>query len=425
MRGTTRFSIIQLIPNEKELSLPHACLVPIELSYVLILEWVYLTLFVFNDNNFVSDSNITINRRLRLISRLQWLAQPPIEQPNVLKTPVSLVIIQHTATVPCASLAQCIFQVKVIQKYHIESNGWWDIGYNFLTGGDGAAYEGRGWTQEGAHTLGYNNRSIGVGFIGTFTAEKPPKSQIVAFKKLIDKGVDLGYITKDYKILGARQLYGTESPGTAFFKRDKDVATLGSRTMIGFGFFFGDENNKDLFVSDLNTTVNGGLRILSRVEWLAQPPTKLPVKLKTPVLLIIIHHTSTASCRTEGECIYIVRNIQQFHVESRQLWDIGYNFLVGGDGSVYEGRGWEREGAHTFEYNYLSIGVAFVGTFTTSPPPENQTDTFNRLVAIGVKLGYLRENYKIMAASQLESIESPGAEFVKEMQKWPHWSKNL
>ncbi|KAJ8980541.1 hypothetical protein NQ317_001047 [Molorchus minor] len=153
------------------------------------------------------DYNIAINKKLRLVSRLQWLAQPPIEQPDPLKTPVALVIVQHTATEPCYSLAQCIFH----------SNHWWDIGYNFLVGGDGAAYEGRGWTQEGSHTFGYNNKSIGVGFIGTFTAQKPPLAQIVAFNKLIEKGVELNYIQKDYKILAARQLYGTESPGTAFF----------------------------------------------------------------------------------------------------------------------------------------------------------------------------------------------------------------
>ncbi|KAJ8929939.1 hypothetical protein NQ314_017304 [Rhamnusium bicolor] len=164
------------------------------------------------------DSNTTINKKLRMVSRLQWLAQPPIEQPTPLKTPVPLVIIQHTATESCASLAQCIFHVRIIQQFHIESNHWWDIGYNFLVGGDGAAYEGRGWKSEGAHTYGYNYKSIGVGFIGTFMSQKPPLNQIVAFKKLIEKGVELGYIQKDYKILAARQLYGTESPGATFYK---------------------------------------------------------------------------------------------------------------------------------------------------------------------------------------------------------------
>lgn len=34
-------------------------------------------------------------------------------------------------------------------------------------------------------------------------------------------------------------------------------------------------------------------------------------------------------------------------MESKNWDDIGYNFLVGGDGEVYEGRGWDKQGAHT------------------------------------------------------------------------------
>ncbi|KAG5870410.1 hypothetical protein JTB14_038159 [Gonioctena quinquepunctata] len=165
-----------------------------------------------------TDSNETISIKVRILSRLQWLAQPPIEPTDDLKVPVSMVIIQHTATESCYSQAQCIYQTRHIQTFHIESNGWFDIGYNFLVGGDGAAYEGRGWKKEGAHTFGWNNRSLGVGFIGTFISKPPPKNQIDAFHKLLAKGVELGILTNDYKILAARQLYATESPGKSFYE---------------------------------------------------------------------------------------------------------------------------------------------------------------------------------------------------------------
>jgi N-acetylmuramoyl-L-alanine amidase len=38
------------------------------------------------------------------------------------------------------------------------------------------------------------------------------------------------------------------------------------------------------------------------------------------------------------------------------MWDIGYNFLIGEDGNVYEGRGWDEVGDHTFGYNFASLG---------------------------------------------------------------------
>jgi N-acetylmuramoyl-L-alanine amidase len=44
--------------------------------------------------------------------------------------------------------------------------------------------------------------------------------------------------------------------------------------------------------------------------------------------------------------------------------DIGYNFLVGEDGNVYEGHGWDSVGAHALSYNPKSIGICFIGDFT-------------------------------------------------------------
>lgn len=41
--------------------------------------------------------------------------------------------------------------------------------------------------------------------------------------------------------------------------------------------------------------------------------------------------------------------------------DIGYNFMIGGDGNIYEGRGWHKQGAHTSGYNRGSIGIAYIG----------------------------------------------------------------
>jgi N-acetylmuramoyl-L-alanine amidase len=108
--------------------------------------------------------------------------------------------------------------VRHVQTFHIESNGWNDIGYSFLVGGDGNVYEGRGWDTEGAFTLGYNRRAIGIAFIGTFVSELPVPKQLRAGQQLIDLGVKLGKIARDYKLLAHRQLSSTESPGLAFFE---------------------------------------------------------------------------------------------------------------------------------------------------------------------------------------------------------------
>ncbi|CAH0546714.1 unnamed protein product [Brassicogethes aeneus] len=163
------------------------------------------------------DQNLTLTGKLRMVSRVEWLAQPAVDS-TPLKTPVPLVIIHHTATENCSAYGQCVLQTRLIQDFHVQSRQWWDIAYNFLVGGDGSAYEGRGWTKEGSHQFGYNNHSIGIAFIGTFMKYKAPQIQIDACKKLIQQGVDQGYLIKDYKILAARQLQTTESPGLALYE---------------------------------------------------------------------------------------------------------------------------------------------------------------------------------------------------------------
>lgn len=165
-----------------------------------------------------SSVNVSFPKKLKMVSRIEWIAQPPIQEANNLTLPVPYVIIAHTATENCTKTPLCVLIVRYIQSFHIESRRWFDIGYNFLVGGDGNAYVGRGWTKEGAHTYGYNYKSIGIAFIGTFTNVKPPAQQIAACKYLIEKGVELGYIAKDYKLLAARQLQATESPGQLLFE---------------------------------------------------------------------------------------------------------------------------------------------------------------------------------------------------------------
>lgn len=39
------------------------------------------------------------------------------------------------------------------------------------------------------------------------------------------------------------------------------------------------------------------------------------------------------------------------------------SFLVGQDGEVYEGVGWNIEGSHTYGYNDIAFGIAFMGNF--------------------------------------------------------------
>ena len=68
-------------------------------------------------------------------------------------------------------------------------SGWSDIGYNFLVGEDGRAYEGRGWDNQGAHATSWNSLSHGTCVIGDFTNRLPNAAALQAVDDLIDCGV--------------------------------------------------------------------------------------------------------------------------------------------------------------------------------------------------------------------------------------------
>ncbi|MFJ9865570.1 peptidoglycan-binding protein [Streptomyces sp. NPDC101165] len=96
---------------------------------------------------------------LYLYSRSQWGARPPKDI-----TPVDLSA--RTGFTVHYSDGPTTQTVRQIQNYHMDSNGWSDIGYNFLVDTEGRIFEGRGWYVQGAHAYGHNTSHIGVCFIG-------------------------------------------------------------------------------------------------------------------------------------------------------------------------------------------------------------------------------------------------------------------
>ena len=66
------------------------------------------------------------------------------------------------------------------------------------------------------------------------------------------------------------------------------------------------------------------------------------------------------SCYNDQSCIERVKTIQDFHQNDRGWVDIGYHFLVGENGKVYQGRGWNRQGAHSTGWNDDAYGKNFI-----------------------------------------------------------------
>jgi uncharacterized protein with LGFP repeats len=99
------------------------------------------------------------------------------------------VITRHTASSNDYTAAQAAAMVRGIYAYHVKSNGWSDIGYNFLVDRYGRAYEGRAGGIDryvlGAHTGGFNVDSFGVSLLGDFSTVPPSDTTMATVSKIL------------------------------------------------------------------------------------------------------------------------------------------------------------------------------------------------------------------------------------------------
>lgn len=65
--------------------------------------------------------------------------------------------------------------------------------------------------------------------------------------------------------------------------------------------------------------------------------------------------------------------------------DIGYHFIIGGDGKVYEGRPWYKVGAHTKYHNKFSLGIALIGDYDKDCPDPAMLDLIPKIIFCGVE----------------------------------------
>ncbi|XP_017053436.1 peptidoglycan-recognition protein LC isoform X4 [Drosophila ficusphila] len=185
----------------------------------------------------------------------------------------------------------------------------------------------------------------------------------------------------------------------------------------------------NLFGKTLNQTEDvvddKSLVILKVPDWGGRPAKHKLAEQVLPINRVVISHTAAEGCESREVCSQRVKVVQSFHMDSWDWDHVGYNFLVGGDGRVYEGRGWDYVGAHTKGYNTGSVGISFIGTFTKTIPNERQLKACQLLLEEGVRLKKLSPNYRLYGHRQLSATESPGEELYKIIQKWPHWSHEI
>ncbi|SCK47735.1 N-acetylmuramoyl-L-alanine amidase [Streptomyces sp. WMMB 322] len=178
-----------------------------------------------------------------IVPRNAWHADESlVREPASSTENVQVVFVHHTSQpngYDCRAVPRMLRQ---LEEEHVE-RGWDDLGYNFVVDRCGKIYEGRsgalGRSVEGAHTKGFNARSLGIAAMGTFDegVEVPPAmldsiAAVAAWK--LRRGVDprgtaqlvsssgesrfdKGDRARFQVISGHRDAYETSCPGGALY----------------------------------------------------------------------------------------------------------------------------------------------------------------------------------------------------------------
>src|SRR4029453_16830407 len=140
-----------------------------------------------------------------IVSRPGWGADPALMTWAPQFYPTNKLIVHPTATTDdYANRADAEAYIRSIYFYHSVTQGWGDIGYNFLIDKFGKIYEGRysrdyaganptgddatGQGVTGAHTAGWNSGTVGVALLGTLTthdatpAARDPLTRLLAWE---------------------------------------------------------------------------------------------------------------------------------------------------------------------------------------------------------------------------------------------------
>ena len=123
-----------------------------------------------------------------LIRRSTWRARRA-DRRNLdrASAPWRWITVHHSVVRTSDSSAASTFDtVRGIQRDHMDTKGWGDVGYHFLIDPSGRVIEGRELLWQGAHAGGANNvGNVGICLLGNFDVERPSRAAINSLDRLV------------------------------------------------------------------------------------------------------------------------------------------------------------------------------------------------------------------------------------------------
>ena len=155
--------------------------------------------------------------------RGSWGAAPYRGSPDY-GSHVGRAIVHHTVNGNGYSQGQVASMIRGIQAFHQGSNGWSDIGYNFIVDRFGTIWEGRqGGVRRpviGAHAQNANTNTVGIAGLGDFSGAGPGSPMVNAIGNLAGWKLSLHGTTPNANtVLGHRNVGQTGCPGNGLYNQ--------------------------------------------------------------------------------------------------------------------------------------------------------------------------------------------------------------
>ncbi|KAL5016028.1 hypothetical protein ScPMuIL_005617 [Solemya velum] len=165
------------------------------------------------------------------------------------------------------------------------------------------------------------------------------------------------------------------------------------------------------------------VNIMTRDCWSARETRKTD-HMVTPVNFVFIHHTAMSRCYNHHDSCEEMKRIQDLHMDGRGWDDIAYNFVISEEGQVYEGRGWDRVGAHTKSWNDVAIAICIMGNFVDKEPDSAAKSTLKNLLEFGVRLGKISADYTLHGHRDVRDTACPGDKLYNFIKSLSHFDQN-
>ena len=129
--------------------------------------------------------------------------------------------------------------------------------------------------------------------------------------------------------------------------------------------------------------------IIPRNDWsTAQPNFAKMTPATVPNNCIAVHHSGNGGEKNP-------KGIEAEHIKGKGFDDVGYHFLIGPDGKIYEGRSLKYEGAHVLGKNPGNIGIIVMGDFEPNWWDDDDEPTSAQLGSLNDLLFYLQNKFPI------------------------------